>query len=682
MTEYEPCYVFTPDEAVEQGHRPSKRRKTARLNNLDAQHEVPPLVPLLRGTELPATVKFRYETFNTLCSSKESSVNESIIDAANVSTAEEVSSFISSSDSASSAVKIRTGLVVSGPNNGSSAKLFESIMQRVHVRHRAILVALSSGQSPNLKTVLKYINQHARTQTLESDEDTVIDGAEDTRQLNYDLQILHDHIQAHTIDRVVIAFEDSEAFEAKLLGDLIDILSAWNGRIPFVILFNIATSIEIFQAKLSRDTIRRLDGAEFRAEGLDVEEVFQTVNDYRSTLWLGPSLSDQMLQQQRDYIQSPLALEEAVKYAYMTHFFANPLGILLAEDHTQVPLQKEHFEAVRNLPSFRRYAQSLISARDYETVRDLLVDDENLNDLLMQGLGISRDAISQLIGAVNALNRIQSLPDCKTKVMWSHLYIRAMSGDLLNSSILEDSLSSMKKLPSDAMHELLNDLLEFAPEHELRSLLKDLNKLTNSLADPKISLRSQYDVHHETMRTTVVAQKVSLSKSTSNLSAQDAAYTKIVDRVFEYLQSYFENTLINPQDLFLNEILIYDSKSPHRDVFSPRPRHAIERALSSPHDYLGCECCGGAEEGLSSTQPATAILYKLYLESGSVINTADLWSAFWTIVGEEDSEDEDAERERVLALFSRALAELKYMGMVKNSRRKADHLAKLSWKGL
>ena len=42
------------------------------------------------------------------------------------------------------------------------------------------------------------------------------------------------------------------------------------------------------------------------------------------------------------------------QYTYMTHFFANPLSILLAKDPTQVPLQKEHFEAVRNLPSFRR----------------------------------------------------------------------------------------------------------------------------------------------------------------------------------------------------------------------------------------------------------------------------------------------------------------------------------------
>ena len=292
--------------------------------------------------------------------------------------------------------------------------------------------------------------------------------------------------------------------------------------------------------------------------------------------------------------------------------------------------------------------QNLINEGDYDTVRNLLDDDEDLNDLLMQGLGNSRDAIRQLILAVNVLHGIQPTPNFKTKVAWSHLYVQAMSGNLLRSTLLEDSLSSVKKLPSDAMHDLLNSILEFAPERELRSLLKDLNKLTNSLDNPDTPLRSQYDVHHETMRTTVVAQKVSLSKNTSTLSAQDAAYTKLVDRIFTELQTYFENTLINPQDLLFNEILIYDSKSPHRDVFNPRPRHAIERALSSPHDYLGCECCGGAEEGLSSTQPATAILYKLYLESGSVINTTDLWSAFWTVVGEEGSEDEDAERERVL----------------------------------
>ena len=34
------------------------------------------------------------------------------------------------------------------------------------------------------------------------------------------------------------------------------------------------------------------------------------------------------------------------------------------------------------------------------------------------------------------------------------------------------------------------------------------------------------------------------------------------------------------------------------------------------------------------------------------------------------------------ALFSRALAELRYFAMIKNSKKKADHIAKISWKGL
>jgi origin recognition complex subunit 3 len=33
-------------------------------------------------------------------------------------------------------------------------------------------------------------------------------------------------------------------------------------------------------------------------------------------------------------------------------------------------------------------------------------------------------------------------------------------------------------------------------------------------------------------------------------------------------------------------------------------------------------------------------------------------------------------------LFQRALAELKYLGLVKPTRKKTDHVAKAAWKGL
>jgi len=46
-----------------------------------------------------------------------------------------------------------------------------------------------------------------------------------------------------------------------------------------------------------------------------------------------------------------------------------------------------------------------------------------------------------------------------------------------------------------------------------------------------------------------------------------------------------------------------------------------------------------------ATQPATSIVYQLYLNAGSLINIYDLWSAFCSIVGAEDLEDGTEEKE-------------------------------------
>lgn len=70
-----------------------------------------------------------------------------------------------------------------------------------------------------------------------------------------------------------------------------------------------------------------------------------------------------------------------------------------------------------------------------------------------------------------------------------------------------------------------------------------------------------------------------------------------------------------------------------------------------PHDYLGCNCCKGLDSALAPSQPPTAVLYQLYLECGAIINAADLWTAFYAVMGNEESENEEADRERVLWVF-------------------------------
>ena len=295
-----------------------------------------------------------------------------------------------------------------------------------------------------------------------------------------------------------------------------------------------------------------------------------------------------------------------------------------------------------------RYAQTLIERKEYEPLRTLLDDNESLGDVVVQEIKNGKQALQAILRATDVLFRLQSSSTLKTQTPWAEMYIRAMRAELAGSVAFEEIMASIKKLPSDIMKDTLNHLAGMSVPFGLVDIMKELDQLTHGSEEPKVSLRSAYDVHHETLRTTVIAQKVSLSKNTSTLSTRDSAYTKIVDRIYAILCSYFETSLINPQDLFLNEVLIFDSKSPHREVFTPKPRFAVERALSSPHDYLGCDCCGGSEGGLSATQPATAILYQLYLESGAMINTADLWSAFSTIVGGDGIEDEEAGQQRAL----------------------------------
>lgn len=83
-------------------------------------------------------------------------------------------------------------------------------------------------------------------------------------------------------------------------------LSSWNDRIPFILLFGIATSVDLFQEKLSKTTLRLLQGSEFEINQLDVETLFKAVTylEHSSSLWLGAGLCRMVLQRHRDHVQT------------------------------------------------------------------------------------------------------------------------------------------------------------------------------------------------------------------------------------------------------------------------------------------------------------------------------------------------------------------------------------------
>ncbi|KAL8999689.1 MAG: hypothetical protein Q9169_001506 [Polycauliona sp. 2 TL-2023] len=548
----------------------------------------------------------------------------------------------------SAEVTIPTALIVVGPSSSTYTNVVRSVELQLQEKIDLAVVNIIPSQTVNLKSALKLINSHVTNASLIGEQDGLPKHEQANRRLNYDLQVLCDHVRSHAIEKVVLAFHDSDIFDGALLNDIIEVISSWHDRIPFVCLFGIKTSVELFQEKLHRTTIQRLHGAHFEVAQLDVDRIFKTVSSSQldTKLWLGPGITHSILQAQRRSIQSIASFTSSLQYAHMTHLFANPLSLLLEGSLLAKTFQAELYEYVRSLDSFRQHVENLLERRDLDTARRLLHDNFFLHEHIERGIKKSKEYLERLVVAVELLASIQKSLNTRTTDSWCNLYIKAMAGVLQGSTVVKDALSAVKRLSSDAMVRLLDDLVD-APLPDILALLNEIRALlsANHGTEP---LRSKHDTNHAGLRTTIVSHKVELSKQSASLSKQDLAYSELVDRVEDMLGKYLQEALITPQKLFLHEVIVYDLNSPHREVFAPKPRHAMERALTSPRDYLGCHCCQATHHGLSATHPVTSILYQLFLESGAVVNTSDLWSAFSTIVASEATEDEDAEQERTL----------------------------------
>lgn len=325
-----------------------------------------------------------------------------------------------------------------------------------------------------------------------------------------------------------------------------------------------------------------------------------------------------------------------------------------------------------------RHCERLLDIGSTKRVHRLLNDNGYVVQEAKKQLQVAQKIMGDMFRSVDTVVAVIAALNVSKSVSRQDISLQALSGELIGSNIFRDILTGLKKMDSDLFQGLFDTLPpELADTDELSNLQEKLQTLLKNKksADP---LRSEYDDKRSTVHTAVIGRRVKLNKSKAELSKEDSEYTDIINRLHDLSKAYFSESLVNPRDLFMHEVFLYDLKNPVKDVFNPKPRFAIERALSSPFDYLVSN--SEPSEDLSSLPPPTAILYQLYLDSGSLVNVYDLWRAFNTMMG---GEDEDGCDERmVLVHFSKGLSELKAMGMVKYSRRKVDHITKSTWKGL
>ncbi|KAI2629738.1 origin recognition complex subunit 3 N-terminus-domain-containing protein [Hypoxylon sp. NC1633] len=694
--QHQAAYVFDPLEEVGSTSRPAKRRKVSKKPRRPEAEEKDPWLtfqPLFNGSENEGCVRLRQQLFEETWSQIDKRI-QCILREANQSTLDKVTFFLRSTPDHVSAGKIPSAFIITGPNLASQDLLFEQLSETLQLQVDAKVVRLRSGDASNLRAVLKKIIHDVTARETDDENDLELAAGKDGRKyLNYDLEALYTYLDSNPRRHIVIAFQDSEAFDSGLLSDLIFLFSSWLDRIPFALLFGVATSVELFQARLLKSTCQCLYGDQFDVERSTsiIDKIFMVaVAHSELPLRLGSSLVYSLLERQRDQVSSISVFVSSLKYAYMCHFYANPLTVFLSgNDVRDEMLQSEHFEAIRCLPSFRRCVEAAVEDGEMEKAKSLLDDDQYLRTHIQSCIRESRDWSSNLLRKLKVF-LVAGDPLCSE---FAKLYLNALSRGIgFEIKKLTDFIKEMEPVHSRGFIRRVLDYngygdlslggsdLWVTKESDLflENILSGI-KTTQAKAEQQGNvLRSRYSGQTKVLRTTVVAQKVQLSQDTATLTEEDKAYTDLMDKLVEHLKETLQCD--SAKDLAFHELWLFDSKTPYRDVFIPRPRGVVERALSRPHDYLNCSCCEAKEDGMTPTLPATAILYHLYLETGSLINVADLWSAFNAMVGEEN--EEGLEERAALVLFYRGLAELRAMGFVKQSRKRADHIAKLAWKGL
>ena len=144
----------------------------------------------------------------------------------NDETVESVTNFVQSASSDDE--RLPSAILVTGPSLASHDTLFHQLSTSTLRLGRTPFASLTSQHAPNLKTLLKHLISKATSIETpdegEDDDELVSSKRKGPRLLNYDLQILQNAVEDQHIERVVVAFQDCEAFDGSILSDAIDLL--------------------------------------------------------------------------------------------------------------------------------------------------------------------------------------------------------------------------------------------------------------------------------------------------------------------------------------------------------------------------------------------------------------------------------------------------------------------------
>ncbi|KAJ2229342.1 Origin recognition complex subunit 3 [Coemansia sp. RSA 485] len=543
--------------------------------------------------------------------------------------------------------------------------------------------------------------------------------------------------------RIVVILQDFEGFAPMVVDDFIRIATNYCHEIPIVVVFGLATSYEIIHQSLTKASISMLNVERFNLQRSKqcIDAAIRSVFvDSASVLCFGAEAYKSLLDQFLLYNFSISGFVKKLKFAAMDFYYAQPLSVLSAMvgssrdgcasasiSDCPIRLSRDQTELIRMQRSVQRFLDSRMDgANDRKYAVQALVNDDFFQDTVIP------DMLRQLVsyrhsyslGIAMVLGIQDYLPQALQKPLRT-LHYYGISQPFDACAHWKTLFAAVRRMKAPEMAQLVQKLeavvsaavnadLSFAESKgvDIRALVR---KAAALIADPEAQPQDDDkdkdsgdddndNVQEEKVKTQSVLSSKRIRTRTDMENCPFLLFDKdssdqmlrALDKCCGYIESVLRVCLSSYQTVPLHEIFYYRHSLLLDTTFSPQPRAAVQAALGKTQYYIDCDCCkstfqnsdglGGDEQDsgehhrIMPSMNDTSIAYRLHQECGRMINLYDWFSAFSSVVEQEDSfAQEGTSQSEIQARFLRAVEEMRFLGFIKSTQRKTDHVVRLTW---
>uniref|UniRef100_A0A673CUI3 Origin recognition complex, subunit 3 n=1 Tax=Sphaeramia orbicularis TaxID=375764 RepID=A0A673CUI3_9TELE len=593
------------------------------------------------------------------------------------------------------ASEIPTAALVLGVNVPDHDMTFQSLselLQQLVTPHVASLQAKECGALKHLmKRVLERLMGTTCTVDDDEEEEPEQTSTETHKSMHCSLGILCDWYKSKTRvghesqsvvlqskmlqqPPVVVIFKDLEAFNHRVLQDFILICSRYIERLPLMFIFGIATSPSTIQNMLPHSVSSLLCIELFQS--LSCTQHLATVIDKLVLTSHFPfKLNGKVMQVLISiFLYHDFSVRNFIKLALLEHFHSQPLS-----------LSQRDLERIRQLPSFRRYTEK----QDAQEKVNLMTDDTHLKVECRKLIKDLRKYHKNYYPVLSLHTLTSSLPRelhliCLEKTVWeteeyqsAMKLLRMLAKELIAS--IQRCCGTLKPVKSKKMMNALIQMEEILTK--IKQLDENAPPVDNSITSPVKSLsQKKTDLFQ--------LQKTLLEMNETRRTKKLSPFETVRNEALELIDGLVKSHLSPPEAQTLYEVCYYTSSATVRRHLNATPRTSIQAALSNPYHYLQNESLKTEDGSVSNAAPDICIAYKLHLECGRLINLYDWLEAYATVASAADGNDPDSDTfGKVDDLFSsarfiQAVSELEFLGFIKSTKQKTDHVARLTWEAV